>query len=61
MMTMAEFVRKHNAMNPQSHYFSDKTLKWFGEKLEDMHVLDDTVKLKTKAGEICECYVLVRL
>jgi len=61
MMTMAEFVKRYEIMNPKSHYFSERTLKWFGEKLEDMRVLDDTVKLITKAGEVCECYVLERL
>ncbi|MCL2853174.1 MAG: hypothetical protein FWE20_09110 [Defluviitaleaceae bacterium] len=61
IMTVSELANKHKRLNPNSHYFSDRTLKWFGEKLEDMHLLDDTVKIKTSTNEIRECYVLVRL
>jgi len=61
VMTVSELANKHKRMNPNSHYFSDRTLKWFGEKLEDMHLLDDTVNIKTSTNEIRECYVLVRL
>lgn len=61
ILTVSELASKHRRKNPGSLYFSNKTLEWFGEKLEDMRLLDDTVKIKTSTNEIRECYVLVRL
>jgi len=60
-LTISEFVNMHRRMHPNSHYFSENTLDWFGEKLEDMHILDKKIMLKTESGEIRECFALQRL
>ena len=44
-----------------SYYFSDDTLKFFGERLSDMYILKKTEKIKDYNGEIHDCYVLSKL
>ena len=44
-----------------SYYFSDDTLKFFGERLSDMYILKKTEKIKDYMGDIHECYVLSKL
>ena len=44
-----------------SYYFSEETLRFFGERLSDMHVLKETVTIRDDQGVARECYVLSKV
>ena len=44
-----------------SYYFSDETLRFFGERLSDMYILKETAKIRDEEGVVHECYILSRL
>ena len=49
---------KHLAACPNSHFFDYATLKFFGERMSEMRVMKDTIKIKDSSGKEHECYVL---
>lgn len=59
MMTV--YKLKEELEKQGSYYFSDNTLKFFGERLSDMYILKKTEKIKDSMGVIHECYVLSKL
>lgn len=56
-----KLVDMYKEKYPHGHFFDDKTLKFFGERLSDMRVLSKTETVKDCLGEKHECYVLSRL
>lgn len=56
-----KLVDMYKGKYPYGHFFDDKTLKFFGERLSDMRVLSNTETVKDCQGETHECYVLSRL
>ena len=44
-----------------SYYFSDETLRFFGERLHDMYILKHTETIKDDQGVDHECYVLSKI
>lgn len=50
--------RAHEASHPNSHFFDDKTLRFFGETMAAMRLLKKTVMIKDVMGEEHVCYVL---
>lgn len=49
-----EYRRRH----PNGHFFDRDTLRFFGERISEMHVLKGTVQIKDCNGETRECYML---
>jgi len=60
-MNVYSLIDRHKSMNPDSTFFSHDTLKFFGERISDMNILKDTVKITDYCGEEHECYVLSTL
>ena len=60
-MTVSDLIYYHKRNYPTGHFFSTDTLKFFGERISEMRVLKETVKVKTWSGEVHECYVLSSL
>ena len=60
-MTINELIKTYYKKNPDGHYFDKDTLKFFGERISDMYVLKNTVKIKDISGEERECYIVSRL
>lgn len=56
-----KLVDRYKEKHPDGHFFDDKTLKFFGERLSDMRVLSETETVKDCLGGKHECYVLSRL
>ena len=56
-MTPSEFKRIFMEKNPNSHYFDRKTLKFFGERMRDMHVTKNVI-VKDYHGNKHKCYAL---
>lgn len=48
----------HESKHPDSHFFDQKTLQFFGETMSTMRLLKKTAKVKDVMGEEHECYVL---
>ena len=57
-MTIYELKNRHLKKNPGSHFFDPNTLKFFGETLDLMQVLKQTVTITDTCGEARECYVV---
>lgn len=57
-MTLLDLIRKHKEAHKGSHFFDDDTLKFLGEKISDMKVEKDTVKIIDYCGVEHTCYVL---
>ena len=60
-MTPYGLKERHMYTHPESHFFDRDTLKFFGERMSEMHVLKKTVRIKGILGEEHECYVLTSL
>ena len=60
-MTINKLINAYYEKNPDGHYFDKDTLRYFGERIADMYVLDGTVKIKDYNGEERECYIVSRL
>lgn len=56
-----KLVDMYKEKRPDGHFFDDKTLKFFGERLSDMRVLSNTETVEDCFGETHECYVLSKL
>ena len=56
-MTVYEFRRIYLEKHPDSHFFDRKTLKFFGERMSDMHLRKD-VTVTDYLGNKHKCYVL---
>jgi hypothetical protein len=52
---------KYYEKHPNGHYFDHDTLKFFGESLSTMNLLQGTRKITDICGEEHECYVLSSL
>lgn len=52
-MTVDKLIAGYKEHNPGGHFFDNDTLKWFGETIRTMRILEDT-----KIVEGRECYVL---
>ena len=50
--------RAHEAAHPDSHFFDDKTLRFFGETMSSMRLLKNHAVIKDVMGQSHECYVL---
>lgn len=57
-MTIYELMNKHLEKHPNSHFFDNDTLKFFGEALSRMRVLKGTVTIKDYCGKDHVCYVV---
>ena len=57
-MTVYGLIQRYYEHNPNGHYFDSDTLRFFGERISEMRVLKDTVKIKSAGGEEHECYCL---
>lgn len=57
-MTIYELKRKHEQHNKGSYFFSDETLKFFGESLSRMRVLKKTCEVVDCLGEKHTCFVV---
>lgn len=53
-----DLKRAYREKHPDGHFFDDETLRFFGERLSEMHVLKGTVKITDILGKEHECYVL---
>jgi len=60
-MTINKLIKAYYEKHPDGHYFDKDTLRFFGERISDMYVLKDTVKIKDYSGEERECYIVSRL
>lgn len=59
--TVDQLVKAYRTAHPNGHYFDEETLRFFGEKLSDMKVLDETATITYPTGETHECYVLEKI
>lgn len=57
-MNVYALKSRHEDAFPRSHFFDRDTLKFFGESLSRMSVLQKTVKIKAYSGKVHDCYVL---
>ena len=57
-MTIYELRREHEKHNDGSYFFSDETLKFFGESLSKMRVLKKTTRITDILGIEHNCYVV---
>ena len=55
-MTIYSFKQMYKEKNPDGHWFDKDTLKFFGEKLSEMKVLNGTYKVTDWMGNECEAY-----
>ena len=60
-MDVYELIRQYDRHNPNGHYFDHDTLKFFGERLSDMRVLKDKVKVRDSSGNEHIAYCLSSL
>ena len=60
-MTINKLIKAYYEKHPDGHYFDKDTLRIFGERISDMYVLKDTVKIQDISGEEHECYIVSRL
>ena len=51
----------HLRAHPDSHFFDDDTLKFFGECMSTMRVLKNTAEITDSMGAKHICYVLSKL
>ena len=56
-MTVKELINRYYALHPDWHFFDKETLKFFGEKISEMYLAEDTVTVNSWDGTH-ECYVL---
>ena len=58
-MNTEVLIDRHKRFHPESHFFDRATLRFFGERVSEMEVLDNTVKVHdTFYDKVHECYVL---
>lgn len=60
-MTVCMLKQRHLNNYPNSHFFDYDTLKFFGERMSEMRVLNLTTKVKDQSGNIREVYCLSSL
>lgn len=60
-ITAYGLMNRHKIAFPDSHFFDHDTLKFFGERLSEMRVLKNTVKVIDYCGVEHSCYVLSSL
>lgn len=54
----AHLARMYAEKRPDGHFFDQKTLKFFGERLSEMRLLKGTVEIESAGGYAHECYVI---
>ena len=52
---------EHRAKHPDHHFFDKETLKFFGERISEMRLLEKTAKITDWSGVEHTCYVLSTL
>lgn len=58
-MTIYTFISKFKEKHPNDHYFDPDTLKfWGGERISEMYILKDPVKILDIYGEEHTAFVL---
>lgn len=57
-MEFYELKNKIETIGGEHHFFDRDTLKFFGERISDMRVLKDTVKIKDVCGNEHTCYII---
>lgn len=60
-MTINKLIKAYYEKHPDGHYFDKDTLRFFWERISDMYVLKNTVKIHDISGEEHEAYVISRL
>ncbi len=60
-MTIWQLKEAHETKHPNSYFFYQSTLKFFGETLSTMRVLQGTEQITDCTGEKHTCYVLSKL
>lgn len=51
----------HKRAHPDSHFFDSDTLKFFGETVSSMRLLNEIVRVVDSMGEKHNCYMLSSL
>lgn len=54
--SVSELIYQHECRNPGSKFFSNDTLKFFGERRSDMYLYKTTEKITTPSGDVHICY-----
>lgn len=57
-MTIYTFISKFKEKHPEDHYFDPNTLKFWGERISEMYILKNTVKISDIYGEEHTAFVL---
>ena len=60
-MTVYGLIVRHENAVPNSHFFDHDTLKFFGERISEMRVLEKLAEITDISGEKHTCYVLSSL
>lgn len=60
-MNINKLINAYYEKHPDGHYFDKDTLRFFGERISDMYLLQDTVTVTDYNGEEREAYVISRL
>ncbi len=58
-MTPEKLIEEYYENNPDGHFFDEETLGFFGERVDEMRVEDETEIVEAWDGKEHECYVLV--
>lgn len=60
-MTVTKLINEYQNKHPHGHFFDRDTLKFFGERISEMRVLQGIAIVEDYSGEKHKCYVLSSL
>lgn len=60
-MTVTRLINEYQSKHPHGHFFDHDTLKFFGERISEMRVLQGIAVVEDYSGEKHKCYVLSSL
>ena len=60
-MSVWKLMREHQQNYPESHFFDKETLRFFGERISEMRVLKNVIRINDFYGNAHTCYVLSSL
>lgn len=60
-MTVSKLINEYLCKHPHEHFFDRDTLKFFGERISEMRVLQGIAEVEDYGGEKHKCYVLSSL
>lgn len=60
-MTVSKLINEYQSKHPHGHFFDRDTLKFFGERISEMRVLQGIAIVEDYSGEKHKCYVLSSL